>query len=287
MASRDYLKHIVSDTFIINATIGDELFRPTDDKFYKRLAVAGTDVQWAEIPHIAEDGDLDLGAQIVIDTLTGTLSVYYSGTQSVAAQITGTGDITVNGNANLGNLSINGIIDSGVSGGIGVKHYYEGTSLAGYNKGVGVESDALTFWYDDNIRWRFGSDGLISGTQRMLLSSTGLTVNGSISDSAGDVRNIVNNAQTGAYILAATDNGELINITTGGVTVNSGIFSAGNNITIYNNSASSQTITQGAGVTLRLAGTATTGNRTLSQRGIATIVCVAANEFVISGSGLS
>jgi len=79
----------------------------------------------------------------------------------------------------------------------------------------------------------------------------------------------------------------MINITTGGVTINAGIFSAGQNITIYNNSALSQTITQGATVTLRVAGTATTGNRTLALRGIATIVCVASNEFVCSGAGLT
>ena len=114
-----------------------------------------------------------------------------------------------------------------------------------------------------------------------------LDVVGVIKDAIGNVRDIVNSPQTAAYIPAVTDNGEMINITTGGVTLNSGIFSPGNNITVYNNSAVSQTITQGAGVTLRLAGSATTGNRTLAQRGICTIVCVASNEFVISGAGLS
>jgi hypothetical protein len=116
---------------------------------------------------------------------------------------------------------------------------------------------------------------------------TTVTATGTISDVAGNLRDIVNNAKTSAYVLALTDNGEMINITTGGVTINSGIFSAGNNVTIYNNSASSQTITQGAGVTLRLAGSSTTGNRTLALRGICTIVCVASNEFVVSGAGLS
>lgn len=114
-----------------------------------------------------------------------------------------------------------------------------------------------------------------------------LTTTSTISDSAGDVRSLVNNPQTAAYIPAVTDNGKMINITTGGVTINSGIFSVGQNITIYNNSASSQTITQGTSVTLRLAATATTGSRTLAQRGIATILCVAANEFVCSGAGLT
>ena len=118
-------------------------------------------------------------------------------------------------------------------------------------------------------------------------SFTTVTATSTISDAAGNVRDIVNNAKTSAYVLALTDNGEMVNITTGGVTVNSGIFSAGNNVTIYNNSAASQTVTQGAGVTLRLAGSATTGSRTLAQRGICTIVCVASNEFVVSGAGVT
>ena len=92
------------------------------------------------------------------------------------------------------------------------------------------------------------------------------------------------NAQTSAYTLVASDNGKHISITTGGVTVPSGVFSAGNIVTVYNNSSSSQTITQGASVTLREAGTANTGNRILGQRGLATILCVANNEFVITGT---
>jgi len=106
-------------------------------------------------------------------------------------------------------------------------------------------------------------------------------------DTIGNVRDIVNSDKTAAYVLVAADNGKMINITTGGVTINGSIFSAGNNITIYNNSGSSQTITQGTSVTMYLAGTATTGNRTLAQRGICTVVCVAANTFVISGAGLT
>ena len=36
-----------------------------------------------------------------------------------------------------------------------------------------------------------------------------------------------------------------------------------------------------------LAGTATTGSRTLAQRGLCTIVCVATNTFAISGAGIT
>ena len=98
---------------------------------------------------------------------------------------------------------------------------------------------------------------------------------------------IQQNSQTAAYTLVAADNGKHVNITTGGVTVPSGVFSSGNVVSIFNDSSSDQTITQGSSVTLRRAGTSSTGNRTLSQYGLATVLCVGTNEFVISGAGLS
>ena len=92
--------------------------------------------------------------------------------------------------------------------------------------------------------------------------------------------------KTGSYILTASDIGTLVQ-TNATVTVNQDIFTAGNATTIYNNSASNITITQGTNVTFYLAGTATTGSRTLAQRGVATVLCVASNVFVVSGSGLT
>jgi len=92
--------------------------------------------------------------------------------------------------------------------------------------------------------------------------------------------------KTGAYTLLATDDQKLI-ATDGQINLNQNIFSPPDAVTIYNNSALDITITQGTGVTLRFAGTGTTGSRTLAARGIATIVCVGINEFVISGGGLS
>ena len=76
-------------------------------------------------------------------------------------------------------------------------------------------------------------------------------------------------------------------MTTGDCSVLQNVFSAGNAVTVYNNSGSSFSILQGSGVTMYLSGTTSTGNRTLHQRGMATIVCVASNTFSIAGSGLS
>jgi len=126
-----------------------------------------------------------------------------------------------------------------------------------------------------------------AGTNAVTITSASATFSGNINDSKGDVRDIPQNSQTGAYILATADVGKHISITTGGVTVPAGVFVVGDAISIYNNSSGNQTITQGVSVTLRQAGTANTGNRTLAQYGVATVLCVASNTFVISGAGLS
>ena len=88
-----------------------------------------------------------------------------------------------------------------------------------------------------------------TGTAVVADGSGNASVTGSISDGIGNVRTIPINSQTSAYVLVATDNGKFISITTGGVTVPSGVFSAGQVVSVYNNSGSNQTITQGATVT--------------------------------------
>lgn len=130
----------------------------------------------------------------------------------------------------------------------------------------------------------------VSGTN--FVAKAGDTMTGpltatALSDSFGSVRSIPQNAKTAAYTLIASDNGQHISITTGGVTVPAAVFSVGNAVTIFNNSASAQTITQGASTTLYNAGDGTTGNRTLGARGVATVLCVAADTFAITGAGLT
>ena len=82
------------------------------------------------------------------------------------------------------------------------------------------------------------------------------------------------------------DRGALLSVT-GGVTIPTSVFAANDTFTIYNNSAANITLTQGAGLTLRQVGTASTGNRTLAQRGLATVLFISATEAVISGGGLT
>jgi hypothetical protein len=88
-----------------------------------------------------------------------------------------------------------------------------------------------------------------------------------------------------ARTLNIDDVGKHISITSGGITIPSGVFSVGDAVSIFNNSSNSQTISS-SGVTTFFAGTSATGTRTLAQRGICTILCVASNTFVIFGAGL-
>lgn len=115
-----------------------------------------------------------------------------------------------------------------------------------------------------------------------------LTATTTVSDSKGEVRSVPVNSQTGAYNVVAGDAGKFISITTGGVSIlTTTAFTTGQSVSIYNNSGSSQTITQGASVTIYQVGTANTGNRTLAQRGLCTLLCVGSNTYVITGGGVS
>jgi len=132
-----------------------------------------------------------------------------------------------------------------------------------------------------------GTDAVFStGSFSTKVSATAVSAV-SVSDAIGNLRLIPVNAQVSAYSLSTTDVGKYVAITSGGITVPQDKFSNGEAISIYNNSANSQTITQGTSVTMYLAGTSTTGNRTLGQRGIATVLCVGTNIFVIAGLGIS
>jgi hypothetical protein len=116
-----------------------------------------------------------------------------------------------------------------------------------------------------------------------------ITATGTIATDTIGYRGLPQNSQTASYTLALADQGKMVNTTTGGVVIpaNASVaFPIGAAISIYNNSASSQTISITTD-TIYLAGTATTGSRTLAQRGLATCVKVAATTWVVSGAGVT
>lgn len=93
-------------------------------------------------------------------------------------------------------------------------------------------------------------------------------------------------ASTGGATAATSERGYCY-ATTGNMTIPASTFAAGDALSIYNDSSSSVTITQGSGLTLRQAGSTNTGSRTLAARGMVTIWFNSATEAIISGAGLS
>ena len=116
-----------------------------------------------------------------------------------------------------------------------------------------------------------------------------VTATGTIAANSIGYRGLPQSTKTASYTLALADAGTHISTTTGGIVIpaNSSVaFPIGTAITIFNNSASSQTLSITTD-TLRLAGTSSTGSRTIALRGLCTCLKVAATEWAASGAGVS
>jgi hypothetical protein len=150
-----------------------------------------------------------------------------------------------------------------------------------------TKGTALTYAeMDENIRDLYEDTDIDRVLANGNVTSRSIISTGVLSDAKGEIRSVPQETKSTSYVLQNSDHGKHIS-TTAGVTLNTGIFTIGQNVTIFNNSSSSITITQGTSVTIYLAGTANTGSRTLAQRGIATLLCVGTDTYVINGGGLS
>jgi hypothetical protein len=229
------------------------------------------------------------GYAITIGGSTGTVVTVPNGA-SVLVYCDGTnfyGGVT----GTTGNWAINGNLTA--SGSATITGAVTGASFSG--AGTGLTGTASSLSIGGNAATATSATSATSATTATTATTanalnTGNSYTGvSFSDSIGNVRNIPINNQTSSYTLQTSDSGKCVSITTGGVIVPASIFSAGQVITVYNNSGSSQTITQGSGATLQWTGqtTSTTGDRTLALYSVATILCIASNSFIISGNGLT
>ena len=114
-----------------------------------------------------------------------------------------------------------------------------------------------------------------------------VTISGDVTTTLANLYiNTLQTISTAGTTLIASNKGHLV-LTTGTITVPASVFVAGDVVSLYNDSASSISIVQGASLTLRQAGTVNTGNRTLLARGLATLVFITATEAVVSGPGVS
>jgi hypothetical protein len=140
-------------------------------------------------------------------------------------------------------------------------------------------------WVWNGSAWELQSTGAINGIPiGNVTPSTGTFT--TVSDSLGELRTVPENAKTASYTLIDSDAGKYIS-SNSSVTVPNSVFTSGQSVAVYNNSTGNITLVQDTGVTMYNIGTSDTGNRTLAQRGIATIFCVGANTFVVGGGGVS
>lgn len=106
-------------------------------------------------------------------------------------------------------------------------------------------------------------------------------------------RGVPQNGKNTSYTLALTDQGSHVySANTAAQTLTlptnaTAAFPVGSTISIVNDGTNNITVSPSGGVTLRLAGTATTGSRTVTPGGVVTLVKVATDKWFISGTGLS
>jgi hypothetical protein len=143
---------------------------------------------------------------------------------------------------------------------------------------------------------RYGGEALqigdlVSGVPAYLLLDSGSDDFYLLNPQNTGFRTVPQTAQ-GTYTYALTDSGKNVSPNATGLThtipTNASVaFPLGAVIVAFNNSGGNLTIAPDTGVTLYLAGTTSTGSRTLSHRGLATLMKLATDIWVVSGSGLS
>lgn len=215
----------------------------------------------------------------------------------------GTTDLTVrSGNALAGAIVFsangNGFVLQGNSS---TNNMVVNSSAVSFNTSVSFSSiNASSFTVGSTFianSISLNSNGFIANSTSLnsngfVVNSTSLSANGIVANSTGvydssdNLRSVPVISKTAAYVLASSDNGKTVS-TNANITVNGALLTANQIFTVFNNSSANISIIAGTGATVYIAGTANTGNTTLAQRGVATVLCLAANTFVISGAGLS
>ena len=215
-----------------------------------------------------------LKAPLASPALTGT---------ATAVNLTMSGNLTVNGTTTTVATTNTTVTDN-------LLELNSGAGSNANDAGILIERGST----GDNaiIAWDESADKFIVGTTTATNTATGnLTiaagtlVTGTVEDSKGNLRSIPQNTQGSTYTLVAADAGKHI-LASGTITVPDSVFSAGDAVTIVNNTGSDLTITKTI-TTMYLGTDASSDNRTLATRGIATILFASGTVAYISGAGLS
>ena len=213
-------------------------------------------------------------ATLASPALTGT---------ATAVNLTLSGNLVVNGTTTTIDSTNTTIADN-------LLELNSGASSNANDSGIIIERGST----GDNaiFAWDESADKFIVGTTTAVASDTGnLTiaaatlVTSTVEDSKGNLRSIPQNTQGSTYTLLAADAGKHI-LASGTITVPDSVFSAGDAVTIVNNTSGDLTITKTI-TTMYLGTDATSTNRTLATRGVATILFASGTVAYITGAGLS
>lgn len=209
---------------------------------------------------------------IILDS-RGECNLWYSNATSYKIVLKNSADVTqwtVDNIATYGNLSAQNANNVNITGGVitGITAAFNLTGNVTGNAGTVTNGVYLT------------------ATQTLTNKTiTGMASASTVKDSAGNDYAIgyrKSPQSTNTTPTASDVNKHLYVSAT--VTIPSGVFTTGDNFVIINSANATLTITQGAGTTLRLAGTATTGSRTLAVYGAASVLCVGSETFYVSGN---
>ena len=237
-----------SGRIIIGATATDDR-----DGYDSSLQVSGTDGDKSSASIGRWSGDASAPGLVLSKSRNGTI-----GSHTV-----------VQANDYLGVIQFQG--DDGTN-------YHAGAQIqAKVESGVGNDDMPTSLLFATN------AGGTATTTALTIDSSQNATFAGTIDDSKGGIRTIPKLAKTSSYTLIASDLGKCVS-TDSGVEVPNAVFAAGDAVTIWNDSSSSITITQGSGFQLRKAGETSTGNVTLKNFGMATIWWNTGGTAVITGN---
>jgi hypothetical protein len=226
---------------------------------------------------VTASGSLTLGGTLsgvdLTTQVTGTLPVANGGTGVTTS--TGTTAVVLSTSPTLVTPTLGAASATSIAAALGSVSAPSYTFTGDTNTGIySPAADTLAF--------------VEGGVEALRITSTGGITSADLVDAVG-YKGLPQNSRTASYTLALSDMGKMINTTTGGVVIpanGSVAFPIGSTVIIYNNSASNQTISITTD-TIYLAGTATTGSRTLAQRGLATCVKVASTTWVVSGAGVT
>lgn len=210
-------------------------------------------------------GGITVGANAVLTAATG-------------AQLGSSNSFTANQTIDVAGTGPHLLVQGGASG----------TVLARFqrdNASTGI-IDIISSGGNPQIMFDRGSDGVNFSVG---VSATGLEVattavgTGTIATffAAGGLQaDVPVSSETSGTLTATSANKEIR--ATGSITIPASVFASPNKIKIYAGS-SSRTLTQGSGLTMRLAGTTTTGSLTIAVRGYALVEFISDTECVVSG----